>query len=401
MKSFLFLLFTILFLVSCGIAKPLQYKPKKIDNHPLKLAVFLDGTSNNARTYTNVFKLYNLVSLQNNPNISAQYQRGVGNGADILGKIMGSGIKREVCKAYLYLAENYQYQRNDEIYIFGFSRGAYTSRVLAGFIFTAGIIEIEKIPKEKRLKYIKKVFDAHKGKNKTLQQRRDAVYEITQQKINPAVYKIAFMGLWDTVSAIGSPKYDEEYYSPNNGYVDQLCNVKKVSQALSLNDSRSAIFTPVMLSHSGLTVNCKKVNPNDIANEVWFFGAHSDVGGGYTNTHISGVSLNWMLKELKGYNLLPINSSVYENRLDITNNPSPGIAKLLFSNKNRKLSRLASLNGYKKDKLKIHRSVLDRLEISLKSFEINLIKIFSECFEKNDKGGYTYKKESNCFRIID
>ncbi len=385
---------------SCAIKAPIVHNPIYKGKNPRKLAVFLDGTHNNEASHTNISKLYNLTTLQDNPNVSAVYLRGVGNGADILGMVAGSGIKREVCKGYLYLAEHYNHQRQDEIYIFGFSRGAYASRVLAGLIYVAGIIDVKNIPKEKRLKFIKKIFDVHKTK-KALEDRRKDVFEITGQSIHPDDYKINFMGLWDTVAALGVPKYDEEYYAPKNNYFDQLCNVKKVVHALSLNDNRSSIFTPVLLTQRRIVSTCPEVKPEDVANEVWFFGAHSDVGGGYRNTNISGVSLNWMIQQLEPYQLLPSQTKVYEDRFDKTNNPAKGFVRLFYPRSSRKLSFLVSKNGYKKEKLKIHKSVLDRLQVSLQTYEINLIKLFSECFEKNQIGGYNYNRDADCFIVVE
>ncbi|KAA1244448.1 DUF2235 domain-containing protein [Aquimarina sp. RZ0] len=394
------LLILLFFFVNCGIKAPIVHNPIDKENDPKKLAIFLDGTHNNEENYTNVSKLYNLTTLQDNTNVSAVYLRGVGNGADVLGMITGSGIRREVCKGYLYLVEHYDHQRKDEIYIFGFSRGAYASRILAGLIYVAGIIDVKDIPKEKRLKFIKKIFDAHKTK-KTLENRRKDIVEITGKPINPDDYKIEFIGLWDTVAALGVPKYDEEYYAPKNNYFDQLCNVKKAVHALSLNDNRSSIFTPVLLTQQRMVSTCPEVKPEEVANEVWFFGAHSDVGGGARNTNISGVSLNWMIKQLEPYQLLPPDANVYEDRFDKTNNPVKGFVRLVYPKSSRKLSFLVSKNGYKKEKLRIHKSVLDRLQVSLQSYEINLIKFFSECFEKNQIGGYNYDRDADCFIVVE
>jgi len=396
-RIIIFFITTTLF--SCGVKKNIAHTPTQLFDSSRKLAVFIDGTANNESSYTNISKLYNLTTLQNNPDISALYLRGVGNGADLLGIITGSGIKREVCNAYLYLSENYNHARKDEIYLFGFSRGAYASRVLAGLIYAAGVVDLNNIPEKERLKFVKKIFEAHK-KGKSIEERRKNVFAITEQNINPEDYKIEFMGLWDTVEALGIPKYNEEYYNPKNSYFDQLCNVKKAVHALSLNDNRSTIFTPVLLTQETLTSTCSNIKPEDVANEVWFFGAHCDVGGGARNTNISGVSLNWMINQLKDYKLLPNHTSVYENRYDKTNNPSKGFTRLFYPRSSRKLSSLVSKKGYKNEKLNIHQSVLDRLEVSLQAYEINLIKIFSECFEKNNRGGYDYIEESDCFNVI-
>lgn len=389
----------LMFLQGCGSKKAIVHEPISFEVAPKKLAVFMDGTTNNESSHTNISKLFNLVSLQNNPNVGAAYLQGVGNGADFAGMLTGSGIRGEVCNGYLYLAEHYDHHRKDEIYLFGFSRGAYAARILAGMIHSAGIVDVSKIPRDKRLKFIKKIYNAHKG-DKTLQERRNAVFEVTQQRMDYDSFKIEFMGLWDTVASLGIPDYKDDYYVEETKYHDQLCNVKNAAQALSLNDNRGSVFTPSLLTHESLVNECSDVNPKKVANEVWFFGAHSDVGGGYRNTNISGVSLNWMIGQLKEFELLPPSTMVYENRLDVTNDPLKGFMKVFYPKKGRKLVFFTSRKGYKDEKLKLHRSVLDRLEGSLQSYEINLIKLFGECFEKNDKGGYNYVESSECFEVV-
>jgi len=389
----------LIFLSSCGSKKAIVHEPISLEAAPKKLAVFMDGTASHEGSHTNVSKLYNLVTLQNNPNVGAAYLRGVGNGADVAGMLTGSGIRGSVSNAYLYLAEYYDQERKDEIYLFGFSRGAYAARILAGMIHSAGIVDLSKIPKDKRLKFVKKIFDAHKG-DKTLQERRNAVFEVTQQRVDYDRCKIEFMGLWDTVASLGMPDYKDDYYVAETKYNDQLCNVKSASQALSLNDNRGSVFTPSILVDDYLVQNCKEVKPKEIVNEVWFFGAHSDVGGGAMNTNMSGVSLNWMIGQLKEFELLPPSAEVYENPMDITNDPISGMMKLFYPKKGRKLVFFTSKNGYKKEKLKLHQSVLDRLESSLQTYEVNLIKLFGECFEKNEKGGYDYLEDSDCFTIV-
>ena len=389
-----------LFHSNCNTKKGILYDPEINIMQPRKLAVFLDGTSDNEESYTNISKLYNLVSLQNRPEVGAIYLRGVGNGADVVGMVLGSGIRTEVCRAYLYLSENYDHKRGDEIYLFGFSRGAYAARILAGFIHSAGIVKLDHLPQKERLPFVKKMFNAHKG-SKSLAQRRADVMEISGQQLDIDSYKIEFMGLWDTVASLGLPDYEDNYYVPKTKFLDQLCNVKRASQALSLNDNRGSVFTPALLTHSSLTNDCSQLDHRDLVNEVWFFGTHSDVGGGYQNTYISGVSLNWMLDEIRDYNLLPENASVYENYLDKTNDPRRGIFKLFYPNKSRKLVYFTSRQNYRDRKLKIHKSVLDRLEYMVKTNEITLLEFFGECFDKNDRGGYSYVEGADCFEVIE
>ena len=238
-----------LFLGSCNTRNAVSHIPKMENDEPRKLLVFLDGTSNNEESHTNISKLYNLVTLQGNPALNAVYLRGVGNGADVVGMAFGSGIRKEVCKAYLFLAENYDQKRGDQIYLFGFSRGAYAARMLAGFIHSSGIVDLRLIEDSERQDFVRQMFDAHKGQ-KSLDQRRADVKAVTGQDAALDEVKIEFMGLWDTVASLGLPDYDDNYYVPETKFLDQLCNVKRASQALSLNDNRGSVFTPALLTHT-------------------------------------------------------------------------------------------------------------------------------------------------------
>ncbi|WP_181039923.1 T6SS phospholipase effector Tle1-like catalytic domain-containing protein [Aureitalea marina] len=389
-----------LMLCSCNTRNAVSHIPKLEEDKPRKLLVFLDGTSNNEESHTNISKLYNLVTLQDKPAMNAIYLRGVGNGADVVGMAFGSGIRKEVCKAYLFLAETYDQDRGDEIYLFGFSRGAYAARMLAGFIHSAGLVDLKQIEKSDRQDFVRKMFDAHKGQ-KSLDQRRADVRKVSGQDAALQEVKIEFMGLWDTVASLGLPDYDDNYYVPETKFLDQLCNVKRASQALSLNDNRGSVFTPALLTHGILVENCKEVNLDEVVNEVWFFGAHSDVGGGYFNSYLSGVSLNWMIREIEEFDLLPPNTSVYEDRFGETNDPRKGFSKLIYTDKSRKLVYFASRDGFRDEKLKIHRSVLERLEYRVKTNEINLLAFFGDCFFLNTKGGYTYKQDAACFEVVE
>jgi len=96
----------------------INHIPKGNDK-PVKLVVFLDGTANDEGSHTNIAKLHNLTTLQGNKNIRASYIKGVGTDGKVIGMAMGWGIGHDVREAYLFLAENYNYQRGDEVYLFG------------------------------------------------------------------------------------------------------------------------------------------------------------------------------------------------------------------------------------------------------------------------------------------
>ncbi len=396
MKQLFFLLLVIT-LTSCVSTKTAYHIPIQHIETPKKLIVFMDGTMNNASSYTNISKLYNLTILQDRTNVNAAYVTGVGNRG--VGILTGLGIGKTVREAYLFLSKNYRPERKDEIYIFGFSRGAYAARILAGLIHVAGITDLSNIPEEEQFKYIKKVYLAFRG-DQTIYNRRKDIKSITGK--SPESVPIEFMGLWDTVEALGIPNFKENYNVPNKNYVDQLCNIKKASQALSINDDRATIFTPKLLTKSYLTEKCEKpVDINKVVNEVWFSGAHSDVGGGYGNTEIDGVTLNWMINQIKAYGILPETARVFENPYGAIHDPSNSFFEIFYRRRFRNLSLYIEDNDvYNNGKFKIHSSVFKRLNnpevLPLQDFEYNLQAHFSNCFQLQKNGGFIFIGGDDC-----
>ncbi len=396
MKQLFFLLF-IFTLGSCVSTKTAYHIPIQNIETPKKLVVFMDGTMNNASSYTNVSKLYNLTILQDRTDINAAYITGVGNKG--IGLMTGLGIGKTVREAYLFLSKNYHPERNDEIYIFGFSRGAYAARILAGLIHVAGITDLSSIPEKEQFKYIKKVYLAYRG-DQTIYNRRKDIEAITGKKPNSV--SIEFMGLWDTVEALGIPNFKENYNVPNKNYLDQLCNIKNASQALSINDDRATIFTPKLLTKSYLTEKCDKpIDINEVVNEVWFAGAHSDVGGGYGDTEIDGVTLNWMINEIKPYGILPESARVFEDPYDAIHDPSNSFIEIFYRRRFRDLTLYVTENDvYNNGKFKIHTSVFQRLNsqevLPLQDFEYNLQAHFSNCFKLQETGGFMFLGGDDC-----
>jgi len=393
----LFFLLIIITLTSCVSTKTVYHIPLQTIETPKKLLVFMDGTMNNASSYTNVSKLFNITILQDRSDINAAYITGVGNRG--IGLMTGIGIGKTVRESYFFLSENYKAERNDEIYIFGFSRGAYAARILAGLIHVAGITDLSNIPEGDKLKYIKKVYLAYRG-DQTIYNRRKDIQAITGKK--PASVSIEFIGLWDTVEALGIPNFKENYDVPNKKYVDQLCNIKKASQALSINDDRATIFTPKLLPKKYLTEKCEKpINISKVVNEVWFAGAHSDVGGGYSDTEIDGVSLNWMINQIKPYKILPETAKIFENPFDAIHDPSNDFIEIFYRRRFRDISTYVSTNDvYNNGRFKIHETVIQRLNnpkvLPLQDFEYNLQAHFSNCFQLQENGGFIFIGSDDC-----
>ena len=391
-----------LMLAGCASNTAVNHVPHSDASTPRKLVVFLDGTANSEGSHTNVAKLHNLVTLQDDPTILTSYIEGVGTNGKVVGMAMGWGIGHDVREAYTFLTEHYDAERHDEVYIFGFSRGAYAARILAAMVHVAGIPKLCGLSEKERKAKVKKIYAAYKSK-KNIDERRDDVAGVLGRP--PASVSVEFLGLWDTVEALGWPDYKENTVNPNPRYADQLCNIKKAAHALSIDDDRARIFTPILLTNPHLVDQCDGVPVviDDVVDEVWFSGAHADVGGGYADTFISGNSLNWMLEKIRPYGIAPNGARVYADALGTTHDPESGLFGLIYHKRNRNLPGYVETSSYNDGKLKIHQSVLTRLAAQApESFESTwfLSKGFKHCFEKKGKG-YQYQVDQHCFTVVD
>lgn len=181
MKKYHFfaLLSLITLLTSCSVAR-VDHVPVRSDL-PRHLAVFFDGTNNEETSHTNVSKLHSLVSLQGRDDISTTYIRGVGTGLRIIGMAMGWGTGHDVRDAYQYLAENYR--EGDEVSIYGFSRGAFSARVLAAMLYVSGLPDLDEIEPSKRESFVYDVYAAYKHKTKSLCERRKEVAKVYNEVV--------------------------------------------------------------------------------------------------------------------------------------------------------------------------------------------------------------------------
>lgn len=272
-----------------------------------KLAVFCDGTWNEPdKNPTNVAKLFKATCPENNgvPQI-AYYIQGVGTHwyDRAIGGAFGFGISDNIKDGYKFLCSNYEI--GDDIYLFGFSRGAYTARSLAGLIHNMGILKREYFDKinEAYNRYKDKSIEWHPNPNKGLKAKS------FRDQYTHGGETVTFLGVWDTVGALGAP------YGLSLGYLSdkifgcrfhdiKLSNtIQSASHAVSL-DERRWPFRPTLWELQPTH------NPNDFIVE-WFPGVHSDVGGGYKQTGLSDLTLKWMMQhaDSKGLKSLAPKSS--------------------------------------------------------------------------------------------
>jgi uncharacterized protein (DUF2235 family) len=192
-----------------------------------------------------------------------------------LGLAFGYGMTRSLRDAYRYLMQTYQ--TGDRIFLFGFSRGAYTARALAGVLHKCGLL----LPNnDNLLPHVLKVY-----KHQPTGRVSNGFRKTFAQKV-----RVHFLGLWDTVSSIGW------IYDPITlPYTRQNPSVDVVRHAVSIHERRSYyrqnLWTP---------------SPQQDVREVWFAGNHRDVGGSYPDAEsgLSQLCLQWMLNEAGAHGLL-------------------------------------------------------------------------------------------------
>ena len=270
---------------------------------PKNIALLLDGTSNEIKkNRSNILRLYG--TLEKNERQLVYYDPGVGTfGADgawsrlwrkaveIWGMATGWGLDQNVLEAYRFLVEHYE--TDDRIYIFGFSRGAYTARVLAGFIHAFGLVQ------PRNLNLVEYAYRAYKQ----IDDRKDHTFDeirLHERIVRPDRPPIECLGLFDTVSTVIEsgrflPRLKKHAFTKHN------TSVRCIRHALAI-DERRTMFRPQLwpLGTSFLKdrFNPDNATPQDV-NEVWFAGVHGDVGGGYpeASAGLAKIPLHWMISQ--------------------------------------------------------------------------------------------------------
>lgn len=375
-------------IVGCSTITHKQTVGTPKDNASQHIAIFFDGTHNDEVSDTNIKRLHSLVSLQGRPDLTTLYIEGVGTRADIAGMATGYGLGERVRIAYGFLLKHHR--PGDKVYLFGFSRGAYAARVLNSLLYHAGLPA--KPDNRTHVEVAEDVYELVKAERDYPAQyeplrRRRVQDDLLTRKLGPApAVEVQVLGLWDTVEALGAPNWLSrishkaqiqqhlaDVDNANSRYGDKLCNVHYAFHAVSIDDNREWIFTPQLLTRRHLVAGCSPAERPPILDErgnvrldrlreVWFAGAHSDVGGGYADARMSGVSLNWMLEEMHNakVNLVPIGTKVPEDRYGTSHNPEAGAFSAIYHSINRDLVAYVRSDASLVNRLCVHPSVFER-----------------------------------------
>lgn len=257
------------------------------------IIVFSDGTNQEGGVGndTNVYKTYRRLENRTSRQITF-YDRGVGTGwPRITGNIGGLGLSENIIECYRFIFDHFE--ADDQVFLFGFSRGATTVRSLSSFIHLFGIL-----PKS-RPELIRRAYKIYKISNRSERDERAAEFV----RRHPNIWcRIAFLGAWDTVAALGLP------FKPLDVLIDRVPFLRHGFQDLRLSDSVTHARHALAIDDERLVFHPKlwdrELRDYQTMKQVWFCGMHTDVGGGYPTQQLSDVPLLWMIDQAKEHGLL-------------------------------------------------------------------------------------------------
>jgi uncharacterized protein (DUF2235 family) len=290
---------------------------------PRRIVLLSDGTGNSSAKVwrTNVWRMFSALDLTKDDQVAC-YDDGVGTSSfkpwAILGGAFGVGLRRNVITLYKFACRNYR-AAGDEIFAFGFSRGAFTIRVTIGLILDQGLIptkdisesELDRLAKAAYRAYHKRHFHTNwylivQGIKKLLGREPSVPSPAAAQEGRPTPV-IRFLGLWDTVAAYGLP-IDEMTLGVSQwiwplelpGHTLHP-DVRRACHALSLDDERTT-FHPVLWNERQepqLSPGANRYTSNERLTQVWFAGVHANVGGGYPDDSLAQIPLYWIMEEAR------------------------------------------------------------------------------------------------------
>ncbi|MEP3846554.1 MAG: DUF2235 domain-containing protein [Paracoccaceae bacterium] len=258
------------------------------------LVVCCDGTWNTANNMdggtpapTNVYKFHTAVSTSDSQ--LKYYRSGVGTDGGLVRRLVGGalgyGINDDIKSPYKWLCENYRGEGKDQIFLVGFSRGAYTARSLAGIVGEVGLCDHTDpdMAEPDKWSAVERAYERYRNRTGDI----DA--------LDARAVPIRFLGVFDTVGALGIPPdlnftrrvFGRKKYQFHDTALSE--KVQTARHALAI-DERRLSFTPTLWTKFGDDCDVE---------QVWFPGVHADVGGGYAETGLGDITLDWMIEEAK------------------------------------------------------------------------------------------------------
>ena len=286
-----------------------------------KIILLSDGTGNSAAKVwrTNVWRTFEALDLSASDQV-AFYDDGVGTSSfkpmALLGGAFGLGLRRNVLALYKFACRNYR-NDDDELFGFGFSRGAFTIRIVMGLIVNQGLVKADD---ENELHSLASAAYRAYRRERYQNLKFEAPYQWIRNKFGPHYppkevrrdVKIRFVGVWDTVAAYGMPvdemtrgihQYIWPIELPNNRLSDR---VERACQALALDEERTTFHPQLWDESGGILGNGTAPNAegqrlikDERLSQVWFPGVHTNVGGGYPDDALAYIPFVWMISEAR------------------------------------------------------------------------------------------------------
>ena len=243
------------------------------------LVVLFDGTWNNERSHTNVTRMREAIvsSGADDPKQPLFYDTGVGTSwhTRLTGAAFGRGLSHNIRQGYGWLAN--RYRTGDAIYVFGFSRGAYTARSLVGLIRKCGILHSDDEAQ------VEAAYELYRDKDVAPDDGKAASFRAQHAR----EARVRFIGVWDTVGALGVPvshvPFSRDYYRWHDTELSKI--VDYAYHAIAVDENREDYDVAVWTA----------LRPENLEVEQrWFTGAHANVGGGYPDDPLHTRPLRWM-----------------------------------------------------------------------------------------------------------
>ena len=275
------------------------------------------------------------------------YDEGVGTNGGIdkyTGGAFGNGMEANIRALYRNIV--YNYQTGDELYLFGFSRGAFTVRSLVGFMNLVGMIDKDGDY------YVPELYACYEHNEREGSERwKQAFHRI---KVVAPCPPIRFLGVWDTVGALGAPGFLGQLFNKNKyKYHDVGLSspIHNAYHALAIDERRKPFLPDLWKRPSDWTGQLE---------QVWFAGVHSNVGGGYNPDGLANEALHWMIEkaETLGLQFDPAYLQHFRPCFNSLIRDSLGPAYKLVGAVTRPLGRLAA------DGEAVHQAALDRLHLT-------------------------------------
>ena len=247
------------------------------------VVLLFDGTWNNRKDATNVLRLRRAIDSrgEDDPEQPCRYLSGVGTSWHnwLTGGMFGRGLSENIRLGYRWLAR--KHRAEDRIFVFGFSRGAYSARSCVGLIRKAGLVnstDLDAVARAYRL-----------YRNKDVAPDDEAAVRF--RAANSREVRVRFIGVWDTVGALGVPlkriPFGADYYRWHDTRLSKI--VDHAYHAIAIDEQRKDYPAAVWTE--------RKAAETEAVEQRWFVGAHSNVGGGYDKTPPDGLAkipLRWM-----------------------------------------------------------------------------------------------------------